>query len=96
MGPDAGWKIALTVFNTVLLVELGGLSQLTTIYFSAESPQARLWVFVGAGLALLLCAAIGVVAGSWLGGQVAQKTFHLVAGAVLIVLGLWSFRLALG
>ena len=96
MSPDSGWKIALTVFNTILLVELGGMAQLTTLYFSAQSPAARLWVFLGAGAALLLCAAVGVVAGSWIGGQLAQKTFHLMAGVVLIVLGLWSFRLALG
>jgi putative Ca2+/H+ antiporter (TMEM165/GDT1 family) len=96
MNPDSGWKVALTVFNTVLLVELGGMAQLTTLYFSAESPKVRLWVFLGAGVALLLCAAIGVVAGAWIGGQVAQKTFHVLAGVALIVLGLWSFRLALG
>ncbi len=96
MNPDSGWKIALAVFNAVLLVELGGMSQLTTVYFSAESPQARLWVFLGAGVALVLCAAIGVVAGAWIGGHVAQKTFHLLAGVVLIALGLWSLRLALG
>jgi putative Ca2+/H+ antiporter (TMEM165/GDT1 family) len=96
MNPDSGWKIALTVFNTVLLVELGSMAQLTTVYFSADSPKARLWVFIGAAAALLLCAAIGVVAGAWVGGQATQKTFHLIAGVVLIVLGLWSLRLALG
>ena len=95
MEPDSGWKIALTVFNTVLLVEIGGMSQLTTVYFSADSPKARLWVFAGAGAALLLSAAIGVVAGAWIGGHATQRVFHLMAGAVLIVLGLWSFRLAL-
>jgi putative Ca2+/H+ antiporter (TMEM165/GDT1 family) len=95
MNPDSGWKIALTVFNTIVLVELGGMSQLTTVYFSADSPKARLWVFLGAGAALLLCAAIGVIAGAWIGGQAPQKVFRLAAGAVLIVLGLWSFRMAL-
>ena len=95
MNADAGWKIALTVFNTVLLVEMGGMSQLTTVYFSADSPRARVWVFVGAASALVLSAAIGVVAGQWLGGQFAQKSFHAFAGVGLIVLGLWSLRLAL-
>ncbi len=96
MNPDSGWRIALAVFNTVLLVEMGGMAQLTTVYFSADSPNARLWVFIGAGTAALLAAAIGVVAGAWIGGQATQKTFHLIAGVVLIVLGLWSFRQALG
>jgi putative Ca2+/H+ antiporter (TMEM165/GDT1 family) len=95
MNDESGWKVAAVVFNAVFLVELGGMAQLTTAFFSGESPGARLWVFIGAAGGLLLAAAIGVLAGAWLGGHLTQKAFHLVAGAVLVALGLWSFRLAL-
>lgn len=95
MTPDPEWRIGLTVFNAVLLAELGAMSQWATLFFAAESPQARAWVFLGAAAAMLLVAGLAVLTGAWIVQQVSPRLFHAVAGAVFIVIGLWSLRSAI-
>ena len=95
MNPDSDWKIAVAVFNVVFLAELGGMSQMATVLYSAESPQARGWVFIGASLAMLLAVAIAVVAGGWVAYHLSPRALHAIAGGTFIVIGLWSLRAAL-
>lgn len=94
MSEDSGWKIAVTAFNTIFVLEIGGMAQLTTAYFTAESPQAKVWVFLGTAAAMLLSAGIGILAGAWLGTHLSPRVFHALAGVVMVSLGIWSLRLA--
>lgn len=89
------WKIVSVTFTTVFLAELGDKTQLATLLFSAEQPGAKWSVFAGAAVALVLAAAIGVLAGTWLSYHVSERALKLVAGLGFVVMGLWTLRGAL-
>ena len=83
-------KLALTVFATVFLAELGDKTQLSTLLF-ASSPGASKWaVFVGAALALVASAALGVFAGALIGGRVDPRVLARLAGLAFIAVGVWT------
>ena len=88
------WKIFATVFSTVFLAELGDKTQLATLLFSADKPASKWVVFAGSASALVLAAAIGVIAGSWLGQNVNPKHLQAVAGVGFVLIGLWTLRSA--
>ena len=87
-------KLVLTVFATVFVAELGDKTQLTTLLF-ASSPGASKWaVFLGAALALVASAALGVFAGALIGARHDPRLLARIAGVAFVALGIWTFARA--
>lgn len=83
------YKVLFTVFITVFLAELGDKTQLATLLFAADKEVSKLTVFVGASLALVAAAGIGVLAGSAMAQYINEKYLHTIAGAGFIGIGIW-------
>ena len=83
-------KIFFTVFTTVFIAEIGDKTQLATLLFAADREVSKLTVFLGASLALMLAAAIGVAAGAVMANYISEKILHYVAGAAFIGIGIWT------
>ena len=83
-------KLLMTVFASVFVAELGDKTQLATLLFASDRDAAKLTVFLGAALALVLTSAIGVAAGTLLSAYVSEKQLHYVAGAGFIAIGLYT------
>lgn len=88
------YKLLLTVFASVFIAELGDKTQFATLLFAADNQAAKMAVFAGASLALLLATAVSVLAGSFLAQHVSAKTLHYLAGSGFIVIGLWTLAKA--
>jgi len=84
------WKIVGTVFATVFVAELGDKTQLATLLFAARAENPRISVFVGAALALLLSAALGVLAGELVSRTVQPRVLSWIAGTGFIGIGVWT------
>lgn len=84
------WKIFATVFAAVFVAELGDKTQLATLLFAADRAVSKLTVFVAASAALVLCSAIGVLAGGLMSNYVSEKALHYVAGSGFILIGVWT------
>jgi putative Ca2+/H+ antiporter (TMEM165/GDT1 family) len=85
------FRLAVAVFSTVFLAELGDKTQLSTMLF-ASSPGRSPWtVFVAASLALATSTALGVFAGQLVGARINPQLLARVAGLVFIVIGAWTF-----
>ena len=84
------WKIFATVFAAVFVAELGDKTQLATLLFAADRAVSKLTVFVAASAALVLCSAIGVLAGGLISNYVSEKALHYVAGSGFILIGVWT------
>jgi putative Ca2+/H+ antiporter (TMEM165/GDT1 family) len=82
-------RVFFTVFITVFLAELGDKTQLATMLFATDKAVSKWVVFVAASLALVLCSAIGVLAGDWLSQHVSARMLKTAAGAGFVVIGLW-------
>ena len=82
-------KLFLTVFGTVFVAELGDKTQLATLLYAADAPQARLTVFVAAASALVLTSGLGVLAGGLVAEWVSPRVLRWVAGAGFVAIGLW-------
>lgn len=78
-----------TIFLTVFVAEIGDKTQLATMLFAAEG-RSKWLVFLAAGLALLLAAAIGVLVGGQVERWVSPKTLKLIAGIGFLAIGLWT------
>ena len=83
-------KAIFTVFVTIFLAEIGDKTQLATMLFATDANMTKWEVFLGASVALVLAAGVGVIAGDWLGAHVSEKTMRLVAGSGFIVIGVWT------
>jgi putative Ca2+/H+ antiporter (TMEM165/GDT1 family) len=83
-------KLLFTVFATVFLAELGDKTQLATLLFAADKDVAKMTVFLGASLALVLTSALGVVAGGWISAFIEPRYLSYLAGAGFVVIGLWT------
>ena len=57
-------KLLLTVFTVIFLADLGDKTQLATLLFAADKDVRKLTVFLGASLAPVVAAGIGVLAGA--------------------------------
>jgi len=80
----------VTVFVAVFVAELGDKTQLATLLFAADREVSKLTVFLGASLALVLAAGIGVAAGDLISRYVSERMLHYVAGAGFIAVGVWT------
>ena len=83
-------KLALTVFGTVFLAELGDKTQLATILFAARESSGLVTVFIAASLALVTAAALGVLAGSIIAQHMEPRYLSYAAGCGFILIGLWT------
>ena len=83
-------KVLLTVFTTVFIAELGDKTQLATLLFAADRQVSKLTVFVGASLALIVAAGMGVLAGGIISQYVSEKVLHYVAATAFIAIGVWT------
>jgi putative Ca2+/H+ antiporter (TMEM165/GDT1 family) len=83
-------KNLLVVFGTVFLAELGDKTQLATLLFAANNPNAKWLVFAAAAAALVLAAGIGVLAGGFISQHVNTKLLSQVAGVGFILIGVWT------
>ena len=84
------FKLLLTVAGTVFLAELGDKTQLATLLFASRSPGSLATVFVGASVALVLSAAIGVLAGGFISQYVDPKYLSYAAGIGFVLIGIWT------
>jgi putative Ca2+/H+ antiporter (TMEM165/GDT1 family) len=80
-------KAFLVAFITVFLAEIGDKTQLATMLLSARSSN-RVLVFMGAGLALLLAAGLGVLAGKIVGDHLPLKFIRYASGVLFIAVGI--------
>lgn len=83
-------KLAITVFGTVFLAELGDKTQLATLLFSSRPGASLPTVFVAASAALVATTAIGVLAGALLSNVVNPRYLNYFAGIAFILIGLWT------
>jgi putative Ca2+/H+ antiporter (TMEM165/GDT1 family) len=63
-------KLLATVFIAVFVAELGDKTRLATLLFAADRQAAKLTVFLGASLALILASGIVILAGGALAALV--------------------------
>lgn len=81
------WKTFLTTFSLVFLAELGDKTQLSTMLLAAHN-ESYFSVFLGAALALILNAVIGVYLGSIISKSLSFYYIHLGGGIAFIILGI--------
>jgi putative Ca2+/H+ antiporter (TMEM165/GDT1 family) len=84
--PTAWWRVSATVFGVVFLAEWGDLTQLATA--SLASKGNALSVFVGATLAMITVAGIGVIAGRALLRVLPERVLRKVAAVIFGLLAL--------
>ncbi|MGI6485901.1 MAG: TMEM165/GDT1 family protein [Thermoanaerobacterales bacterium] len=80
-------KTFFATFVLVFLAELGDKTQLSTILMAAHN-ESFLSVFLGASLALILNAFIGVYLGGIISKSVPMDYIHLGAGISFIIIGI--------
>jgi putative Ca2+/H+ antiporter (TMEM165/GDT1 family) len=83
-------RLLATVFTTVFVAELGDKTQLATLLYAAESENPKLTVFVGASLALVVAAGVGVLAGSFLSQRIPPRLLSWIAGSGFLLIGFWT------
>lgn len=84
------WKVFFTVFATVFLAELGDKTQIATMLFASDRLVGKYTVFIAASLALVVAAAIGVLAGAFLGEMINPKYLQYIAGSGFIIIGIFT------
>lgn len=83
-------KLALTVFGTIFLAELGDKTQLATLLFASRPGSNLMTVFVAASLALVATTAIGVLAAATISDYLQPKYLSYLAGFGFILIGVWT------
>jgi len=83
-------KALITVFVAIFLAELGDKTQLATLLFAADRNVGKFTVFLGASLALVVAAGIGVLAGGVVAQYLNARYLNYLAGAGFIVIGTWT------
>lgn len=81
------WKIIFTSFWMVFIAELGDKTQLQTMLLATQT-NSKLAVFIGASLALILSAFIGVVASTYITKYIPQSFLQIAAGSAFIIIGI--------
>ncbi|MCR9278051.1 MAG: TMEM165/GDT1 family protein [Pseudomonadaceae bacterium] len=82
--------IALTIFFTVFVAELGDKTQLATMLFAADQKTSAFMVFAVASAALIASSALAVIAGQTLSNFLDPRWLSLIAGVGFIGIGLWT------
>ena len=88
-GEKSGFlTVLVSTFTTVFVAELGDKTQLATLLLSAQSGSPVL-VFIGAAFALICSSLVGVLVGQWLARTLPPERLELMAGLLMVALGLW-------
>ncbi len=80
-------KIVFTTFCMVFLAELGDKTQLQTMLLATQT-QSKLSVFIGASIALVFSALLGVIAGTYITRYIPPSYLQCGAGVAFIVIGI--------
>lgn len=80
------WKPFVSTFTLLLLAELGDKTQLAVITQAAKFKSPWM-VLAGAGMALVIVSALGVVLGQICAEFLPRELIRWVAGAAFIVMG---------
>ncbi len=81
------FKIILTAFWMVFIAELGDKTQLQTMLLATQS-KSIFGVFIGASLALILSALLGVLVGAYITKFIPPHYLQLAAGFAFIIIGI--------
>ncbi len=84
------WKTFAVVFGTVFLAELGDKTQLATLLFAAKHELSPVWVFAAAATALVVAAALGVLAGTYVAKYLNTRYLAAIAGVGFVAIGVWT------
>jgi putative Ca2+/H+ antiporter (TMEM165/GDT1 family) len=84
------WKIFAVIFGTVFMAELGDKTQLATMLFATKRELSPMVIFLASAAALVVAAAIGVLAGTYLAKYINTRYLSFVAGIGFIVIGAWT------
>lgn len=87
------WKLFGSTFLAIFLAEMGDKTQLATLSFAA-SGSSRWLVFAASATALVATSAIAVIAGEAVARHVPPVWIKRAAGALFIVLGIWTLAKA--
>lgn len=79
-----------TVFSVIFIAELGDKTQLATLLFAADKDVDKLTIFIGASLALIVAAGIGVAAGAIISQYLSEKHLRYLAGIGFVGIGIWT------
>jgi putative Ca2+/H+ antiporter (TMEM165/GDT1 family) len=80
----------LTVFASVFFAELGDKTQLATVLFSADKPEARGIVFLAAAGALVASTILAVSLGALAERYLTMIPLKLIAGIGFVLIGGWT------
>ncbi len=80
-------KIIFTTFCMVFVAELGDKTQLQTMLLATQT-QSKLAVFIGASIALVFSALLGVIAGTYITKYIPPIYLQYGAGMAFIVIGI--------
>lgn len=83
------WSLFVSTFLAVFLAELGDKTQVATLTLAAGN-QAPWTVFLASGTALLATSALAVLGAGFVTRYVSPLLLARVAGAVLVIMGLWT------
>lgn len=83
-------KLLLTTFVAIFLAELADKTQIATLLFASGKDVNRLYVFLGASLALICTSAIAVLIGKGVSEIASERTIKVVAGSIFILIGIWT------
>ena len=84
-------SVFLRAYLLVFLAELGDKTQLATLAAASGRPGARLWVFLGASLALVTTSLLAVLFGDLLTRiPNAGKICKIASGVLFLVFGVLS------
>ncbi len=81
-------SLFLRTYAMIFLAELGDKTQLATLAAASGRPEGRLWVFLGAALALVTTSLLAVLAGDLLSRVPnAERICKIASGVVFLVIG---------
>lgn len=81
-------RVMMAAFTTLFLAEMGDKTQLAVLTLTA-STQRPLAVFAGAGCALLVVTALGVLVGAGVSRVVPVWLLHKAAAVAFIAIGVF-------
>lgn len=82
-------KLFATVFATIFVAELGDKTQLATLLYASDASRSKPTIFAASAAALVLCSALGVLAGSLIGQYTNPRLVRWIAGFGFIAVGIW-------
>ncbi|MFN0006982.1 MAG: TMEM165/GDT1 family protein [Planctomycetota bacterium] len=83
-------KSFITIFFSILVLEIGDKTQIATLLYASKDKQGLLAVFAAASLALVVAAGVGVLAGAQMGKWLSPAALRWIGGLGFIAVGIWT------